>query len=217
MTESHYDVDLGETDTLLSLLAENLEELRLSAGETLFEQDDFDDRLFVLDTGELEVSVLAASGRKLSLNRLQPGSVFGEIAFFDPGRRTARIKALVSSRLRFARQAALLEGMTRNPKLASALLQLAGRRMRWMSRQLEDQVFLPPESRLAAKTLHLSRSDSEIAMSQAQLADYVGVTRELVSRILSDWRRAGLVELSRGRIRVLDRSGLMETRDSEEV
>lgn len=216
MRESQDKSPLDETEPLLSLLTDDLMELHLSAGETLFDQDEFDDRLFVLDEGELEVSVLAATGRKLSLNRLQPGSVFGEIAIFDPGPRTARIKALVPSRLRFTRQRDLLAAIARKPALAGELLLLAGRRMRWMSRQLEDQVFLPPASRLASKTLYLAGSDGEIAMSQAQLADYVGVTREVVSRILTGWRRAGLVEVGRGRIRVLDRAGLKEMRDSED-
>ncbi len=217
MTESQQEIQADETETLLALLANDLVAVQLAAGKLLFEQGDFGERLFVLDAGELEVSVLSASGRKLSLDRLQPGSVFGEIAIFDPGPRTARIKALVPSRLRYVRRSDLLMALPGNPALADCLLRLAGRRMRSMSRQLEDQVFLPPTSRIAAKVLYLSDEDGEIVMSQAQLAEYVGVTRELVSRILSDWRRAGVVELSRGRIRVLDRAGLTATRDSEAI
>ncbi|MFC6586832.1 Crp/Fnr family transcriptional regulator [Sulfitobacter pacificus] len=45
-------------------------------------------------------------------------------------------------------------------------------------------------------------------MSQAQLADYVGVTREVVSKILSEWRREGIVQLSRGRINLCDAAAL---------
>lgn len=176
----------------------------LKAGETLFEQDEFDDRLYVLDEGLLEVSVYSAAGRKLSLNLLRPESVFGEIAMFDPGPRTARIEAVEDCKLRYIRQPDLIAEVAREPHLAAELLSLAGKRMRWMSQQMEEQVFLPPTSRLAAKVLYLAGEDGKIEMSQAQMADYVGVTREVVSKVLSEWRREGYVALSRGKIEVRD-------------
>lgn len=181
---------------------------KLNAGETLFEQDEHDDRLFVLDKGLLEVSVYSASGRKHALNLLRPESVFGEIAMFDPGPRTACIEAVEDCQLRYIRQAALIAEIARKPHLAAELLSLAGKRMRWMSQQMEEQVFLPPAPRLAAKVLYLAGDTGEIGMSQAQMADYVGVTREVVSKILSEWRREGIVSLSRGRIKVRDSEAL---------
>ena len=190
---------------------------KLKAGETLFEQDDFDDRLYVLDSGLLEVSVYSSGGRKLSLNLLRPESVFGEIAMFDPGPRTARIAAIENSSLRSIRQKAVIDALQTAPHLAAELLSLAGKRMRWLSQQVEQQVFLPPTARLAAKVLYLADADGEIGMSQAKLADYVGVTREVVSRILTEWQRADLVALSRGRIRVVDPEALEGIKDAEVV
>lgn len=188
--------------------------VKLAKGETLFEQQDFDDRLYLIDEGVLEVSVLSANGRRLALNQLQPGSVFGEIAIFDPGPRTATVTALQPARLRAIRQAALVQIVREEPHLITDLLRLAGRRMRWMSQQMEDQVFMPPSARLAARLLQLAGDGDEIAMSQAQLADYVGVTRELVSKTLSDWRRDGLVQVTRGKIKLLDAEGLDDIKDS---
>ena len=190
---------------------------KLKAGETLFEQDDFDDRLYVLDEGLLEVSVYSAAGRKLSLNMLRPESVFGEIAMFDPGPRTARIAALEDSSLRSIRQRAVIEALRTAPHLAAELLSLAGKRMRWLSQQVEQQVFLPPTARLAAKVLYLADAGGEIGMSQAQLADYVGVTREVVSRILSEWQREGFVQLSRGRIKVTDAASLEDIQNADPI
>lgn len=186
---------------------------KLKAGETLFEQDEHDDRLYVLDEGLLEVSVYSAGGRKHALNLLRPESVFGEIAMFDPGPRTARIEAVENCKLRYIRQAALIAEIAREPHLAAELLSLAGKRMRWMSQQMEEQVFLPPAPRLAAKVLYLAGEDGKIAMSQAQMADYVGVTREVVSKILSEWRRESFVKLSRGRIEVTNPAALEEIKN----
>jgi CRP-like cAMP-binding protein len=168
----------------------------------------------VLDEGLLEVSVIAPNGRKLSLNQLHPGSVIGEISVFDPGPRTAGVTALTACRLRAIRNGALVRLMETEPRLIPELLRLAGRRMRWMSQQMEDQVFMPPAVRLAARLLHLAGERGEVQLSQAQLADYVGVTRELVSKTLSDWRKEGLVGLSRGKITVLDPEGLEDLKES---
>lgn len=203
------------SDGLRGLFDKTLRPLRLGKGQTLFDQGDHDDRLYVLDDGLLEVSVLSAAGRRLSLNQLRPGSVFGEIAIFDPGPRTARVEALSDSRLRAVRHSAVIGGLERAPELVPELMRLAGRRMRWMSRQMEDQVFLSPTTRLAAKMLFLAGHGSTIEMSQARLADYVGVTREVVSKTLADWRRAGLVEVSRGRIDLRDKPALQACIDAE--
>jgi CRP-like cAMP-binding protein len=212
MDQGHFLEDA--TPEFRAKLADKASGLTLAAGQTLFEQQDFDDRLYVLDDGLLEVSVLAPNGRRLALNQLQPGSVFGEIAIFDPGPRTATITALRPSRLRAIRQGTLIRLIRDDPALFPDLLRLAGQRMRWMSQQMEDQVFMPPAARLAGRLLQLAGDGDEIAMSQAQLADYVGVTRELVSKTLSDWRREDLVALSRGKIRILDAESLEDMRDS---
>ena len=99
---------------------------KLKAGETLFEQDDFDDRLYVLDEGLLEVSVYSSGGRKLSLNMLRPESVFGEIAMFDPGPRTARIAAIEDSSLRSIRQKAVIDALQTAPHLAGLFYGVCG-------------------------------------------------------------------------------------------
>lgn len=189
----------------------------LKAGETLFEQDEYDDRLYVLDEGLLEVCIYSVEGRKMSLNRLRPESVFGEIAMFDPGPRTAGIEAIEDCKLRFLRQSTLVAAMASEPHLAVELLSLAGKRMRWLSKQMEDQVFLTPSARLASKLLYLAGDDQKIKISQAQMADYVGVTREVVSKTLSEWRRDGIVALSRGTIELRDLDALHGLRDSSDL
>lgn len=199
------------------LLDQNMQPLKLTAGQTLFDQGDFDDRLYVLEQGILEISVLSAGGRKLALNRLRPVTVFGEIAIFDPGPRTARVEAQTECRLRAIRQPVLMAALAHAPALAAELLQLAGRRMRWMSRQMEDQVFLPPAARLAGKILYLMDEAGHVAMSQAQLADFVGVTREVVSKTLAEWRRDGFLDVTRGKIAVKDQDALWDIKNSDFV
>lgn len=205
-----------ETSHELRTLFENsFRTQKLNRGETLFAQDQYDDQLYILDEGLLEVSVYSVSGRKLSLNRLGPDSVFGEIAMFDPGPRTAQVVALEPCALRAVGKNALMAALASQPHLAADLLSLAGKRMRWMSKQMEEQVFLSPAARLAAKIMHLAGETTQIDVTQAQMADYVGVTRELVSKTLAEWQRAGIVGVSRGRIDVRDPDALEDVKNSE--
>ena len=79
-----------------------------------------------------------------------------------------------------------------------------------MNTQISEQAFLHLPARLARKVLHLLGEDGsdQLPMSQASLADYVGVSREAVSKTLAEWKRNGIVDISRGAIRILDLNAL---------
>ena len=200
------------SDHLKQSLAELAREVSLAPGEILFEEGDIGDALYAVKSGRLEVSVMSHDGRKLSLDVMRTGAMFGEIAMFDPGPRTASIAALEPCVLLRIRNSDLLDAVERTPKLGSDLTRLAGQRMRWMSQQMNEQVFLSMPVRLARKVLYLtwepSGSRKVLSLSQAELAEYVGATREAVSKTLSAWRKQGIVEPTRGGLVLQDRSAL---------
>lgn len=202
------------TDALKELMTSLARSIQLKKGQTLFEQGDVGETLFALESGRLEVSVLSSDGRKLSLNILQAGALFGEIALFDPGPRTATVIALEPSRVWGVRNADVIAALRNNPDLLFDMIQLAGKRMRWMDTQLNEQVFLSMPTRLARKILHLTRHDTGdsqvLRMSQNDLAEFVGASREAVSKTLSVWKREGVISLNRGTLEVLDRPALQE-------
>ena len=174
--------------------------------------------LFAILDGALEFSILSGDGRKLALDIMGPGAVFGEIAFFDPGPRTATVTAIRATRVCRLRHADLLIALGDNPDLGADLLRLAGQRMRWMGQQLTEQVFLPLPGRLARKLLHLAAEDAgdePIPLSQAELAEFVGATREAVSKTLAGWKRAGVIGAGRGGVTILDRAALAALADPD--
>lgn len=196
-------------------------EIDLKEGEVLFEQGDEGDALYAIISGSLEFSILSREGRKLSLDVMRPGALFGEIALFDPGTRTATVTALEPSRVRGVKNKDVLSAIRQTPELAVDLIQLAGERMRWMSNQLNEQVFLSMPARLARKILHLTVDGSEhfasLTLSQSELAEFVGATREAVSKTLSIWKRAGVIDSSRGGVKVLDRAALQVMADLHQI
>ena len=184
-------------------------EVTMSPGQVLFEQGDEGDALFAILTGSLEISVVSEDGRKLSLDVLKKGDMIGEIAFFDPGVRTATATALEDTTLSRIRNRDMAEAIRKTPELGIDMIKLAGQRMRWMNSQLSDQVFLPLSARLARKLIHLtSDGNTTLYMSKSDLAEFMGATREAVSKTLTDWKRDGVVEAPRGVIRITDRPAL---------
>ena len=84
-----------------------------------------------------------------------------------------------------------------------------------MNAQLGDQVFLPLPERLARRILYLTHDDKpDLKLNQTQLAGFVGATREGVSNVLRAWQHNGLIKLTRGGLRVLDRQALRAIGDS---
>ncbi len=184
-------------------------DIQLQQGEILFEQGDDGDALYVILSGALEFSVLSEDGRKLSLDVMRTGALFGEISLFDPGPRTASVIALEPCCLARVRNPDILKAVKDTPELAVDLIRLAGQRMRWMNLQLSEQVFLPVSTRLARKILHLTGPEgTQLNLSQSELAEFVGATREAVSKTLSGWRKADVVQATRGGLKLLDRAAL---------
>ncbi|MEL6236610.1 MAG: Crp/Fnr family transcriptional regulator [Pseudomonadota bacterium] len=202
----------GASEPLVDLLSEIADDTSLEQGETLFHQGDAGDALYALRSGRLEVSVVSEDGRKLTLNTLGTGDVFGEIALFDNGPRTATLTALEACRLARVNRERLFDEVRQRPALAIDLIELAGKRLRWVSAALEDMTFQPLSVRLARRLLYLSAQGGavqrELTLSQAELADHVGGTRETVSKTLAGWRREGVIAVNRGRLEILDRAAL---------
>ena len=211
----------GASQDLVQLLNSVAAEVELEEGEVLFEQGETGDALYAIMSGSLEFSILSREGRKLSLDVMRPGALFGEIALFDPGTRTATVTALESSVVRGVKNADVLKAIRKAPELGIDMIQLAGERMRWMSSQLNEQVFLPMPARLARKILYLTIDGSEqlatLTLSQAELAEFVGATREAVSKTLSLWKRAGVIDATRGGVKVLDREALQVMADLHQI
>jgi CRP-like cAMP-binding protein len=206
---------------LTDLLESVSSEVSLAAGQVLFEQGDEGDALYAIIAGSLEFSILSREGRKLSLDVMRPGALFGEIALFDPGVRTATVTALEPSRVCGVKNADVLRAIRQTPELGIDMIQLAGERMRWMSSQINEQVFLSLPARIARKILYLTVDGSgqltTLSLSQSELAEFVGATREAVSKTLSLWKRAGVIEGSRGGITVRDRNALQVMADLHQI
>ena len=175
-------------------------------------QGDPGDALFAVSDGLVEINVIAASGKKLSLNLMKPGDVFGEIALLDGGVRTANATALEDSQLLRISRASVRDLMQANPLLSIELIEVLCHRLRWVNEQMVDQALLPFPMRLAKRLLilqaHMNESGSRLSISQSELASFAGASREATNKTLNGWRQKNWIEISRGAIRVSDHAAL---------
>ena len=177
---------------------------QLDAGEVLFQKGDKGDALYGVRRGRVRIETGTAGGGRLTLNVLGAGDLFGEIALFDGQPRTADAIAAEASELFMVRRSDFLAYLEREPRVTVRLLELLCQRIRWVSDRMEEAVLLPLHARLARRLCALADDfGSEVHISQEELGIYVGAARESVNRQLQEWRRAGIIELRRGRISLI--------------
>jgi len=182
---------------------------RLDPGEMLFLKGDPGDALYAVRRGQIRIATSSSAGRRLTLNLLGPGDVFGEVALLDGRPRTADAVAVEPTELYTVYRRDFFGLLEQRPPVAIRIIELLCERIRWMSTRMEERALLPLETRLAHRLVALSEDyGCELHVSQEELAIFVGASRESVNRQLQNWRRLGWIELSRNCIRVLHPSCL---------
>lgn len=196
--------------------------LLLRKGTSLFERGDEGGSMYVVQDGRLEISLITDAGRKIVLNQIGPGHCVGEISMIDRGARTASAITLEDSKLFSVTRAAFLDATKECPQLSINLMEILCERLRWVSDSVEEYALHTFELRLARRLLVLNQSfgdaEKSIGITQNDLADFAGATRESVNKALMQWKQDGLVDVQRGRIflkeiQVLERIALGEMLD----
>jgi CRP-like cAMP-binding protein len=181
----------------------------LAAGEVLFEKGDVADALYAVRRGQIRIATGTDDGRRLTLNVLGSGDVFGEVALLDARPRTADAIAAEPTELFVVRRRDFLDLLEQRPAFAVKIIELLCERIRWMSDRMEEAVLLPVSTRLARRLVALAEDfGADLSVSQEELAVFVGATRETVNRQLQVWKHMNLLELGRSRIRLTDARGL---------
>lgn len=198
----------GLSDSTLEGIAALAAKRSYYKGSVIFSQGDEGDALFGVASGRVRISASASGGREVFLNIMEPGDTFGEIAVMDGLPRTANAVALDDSALIVIHRSDFLTFLEKEPRLAIHLLKLMCERVRWTSELIEESAFMDGPARLAKRLLILASLHGraarvghlELRISQAELARFLGISRQIVNQHLADWRRHGWIELGRTQI-----------------
>lgn len=206
-----------EQDELADIIARG-QVRTFKAGQSLMTQGDKGDTLYIVLKGLARVSMVAANGREIVLDYAEAGHVLGEIAFLDGGERTASVDAIDPTDVLCLSRAAFAEIIDRHKGLALRLLKAMARRLRQNNAVIEADRAYTSGPRLARFLLRLMMAGEDgggearlkIALSQGELGNFAGMSREQINRQLSAWVDTGIVSLKTGRVTILDRTALVD-------
>ena len=178
-------------------------------GAIIFMRGDPGDSLCGVVTGRVRISASRAGGKEVFLNIMEPGDAFGEIALLDGSPRTATATAMVRTELTIIPRDAFFALLRTEAQLAEHLIQLLCKRVRWTAEQMEDSALLNVPAKIAKRLLSLatvhgreSPDGSRLAISQEELAQFLGLSRQIVNQHLQAWRAKGWIALGRGSVTI---------------
>ncbi|MCE1179706.1 MAG: Crp/Fnr family transcriptional regulator [Micrococcales bacterium] len=185
----------------------------MERGDILFHEGDQGDRLYVIGEGKIKLGRSSADGRENLVAILGPGEMFGELSLFDPGPRTMTATAVAETTLLGLGNESLQEILTKHPGAAATLLAALARRLRRTNDTLADLVFTDVPGRVAKALLDLSARFGRPAeegvlvahdLTQEELAQLVGASRETVNKALADFATRGWLRLEARAVLLLD-------------
>jgi CRP-like cAMP-binding protein len=188
-----------------------------SAGESICRLGDRGDSMMAVVVGTVRISLPTVRGKEIILADLGPGELFGEIALLDGRSRSANAMALTNCQLMVLARRDVLPFLKTNPAACMKLMEILCARIRRSDERMADIAFFNLPVRLAKILLSYQpqgRGATKLSLSQSELAEMAGGTREKVNRCLRDWQRLGILELKNRWTIILKPEALREFLDS---
>ena len=215
--------DLAERD--LANLAEDMRSKEYAKDETIFRQGDESREVYFVRKGKVRIYKISPSGNETTIAIFTTNDVIGELAAIDQEPRSASAKAMTAVSLLAMSQERFLYTLQTLPRFGMGMARLLAHKLRWTAAFAESIAQFDAAGRL----LHIilqhndqygelldqgTRYQVNIGLNQSDLASMVGARREWINRILSEWRRRGLLEFDNGVITILDLPRVRAERDS---
>ena len=208
----------------LSSLAASAVLARHRAQATIFQKGDPGGSMMAVVSGRVKICTYSADGKELVLNIIDRGGLFGEIAVLDGQPRSADAVAIEDSELLVLERNRLMPFLTANPEIATRLIAVLCQRLRQTSEALEDALLRDAPSRVARGLLRLAGTFGkdeagglrlDIKLSQQQIGNLIGISRESVNKYIVDWSRTGYLAINHGFITITDKAALETLSEAE--
>ena len=194
----------GLDDEAILALRSSMGETKLRRGEVLFREGDSGDRCYIVSAGKVKLGRTSSDGRENLLAILGPGQMFGELTLFDPGPRSATVTAVTDSVFLSLSHDDLMRWLAGRPTVALGLLSQLASQLRKANDVVADLVFSDVPGRVAKQILELAERFGRSAddgihvnhdLTQEELAQLVGASRETVNKALADFASRGWLRL----------------------
>lgn len=200
-------------DEAAEALRSSMGSTRLRRGEVLFREGDSGDKLYIVIEGKVKLGRSSSDGRENLLAILGPGQMFGELSLFDPGPRSATVTGVTDAQFLSLSHDDLMRWLSGRPSVALGLLSQLAARLRKANDVVADLVFSDVPGRVAKALLDLADRFGRTAddgvhvhheLTQEELAQLVGASRETVNKALADFASRGWLRLEPRSVVILD-------------
>ncbi len=204
-------------DEEMKSMSETVLEDEVRKKQPIYLQGDPSETLYFLKKGLVKLSRLDESGKEITLTLLEPGEVFGELGIFDNSPRETTAVALEDCLICAIRRNDFEKLMEKKSDISFKLSKLMGLRLRHIESRIQELMFRDVPSRLASLLLRLAAKHPRemkrglrinIKLSQQELANLVGATREMTSSVLNVFKRNGWIDIESKYIYIINRSQL---------
>jgi CRP/FNR family cyclic AMP-dependent transcriptional regulator len=194
----------GVEPSAVAALTKQLEPVDFPRGHTVFAEGDPGDRLYIAISGKVKIGRRSPDGHENLLTIMGPSDMFGELSIFDPGPRTSSATTITEVRAVSMDRDALRAWIADRPAIAEQLLRVLARRLRRTNNNLADMIFTDVPGRVAKQLLLLAQRfgtrEGEAMrvthdLTQEEIAQLVGASRETVNKALADFAHRGWIRL----------------------
>jgi CRP-like cAMP-binding protein len=181
-------------------------------GEIVFHRDDPADSLHLIVKGRFAVRVMTPLGEQATIAVRAPGESFGEMALVGrAAKRSATVEALETAETFCIYEGEFARLRREHPEVNELVIAFLANEVRMLNDRLLEALYVPAERRVLRRLIELAqiyeqdaKGRAEIPLTQEELAGLAGTSRATVNSVLGHAQERGLVELRRGRTRVLD-------------
>jgi CRP-like cAMP-binding protein len=190
-----------------------MDSVKISKGGILFKEGDEGEHVYVIVDGKLKLGTASGDGRENLLSILGPGEMFGELSLFDPGPRTSTATAVTDAKLLSLSHEKLIPWLMGNPEVSLQLLARLAQRLRRTNEAVGDLVFSDVPGRVAKALIDLGSRFGKATdeglfvhhdLTQEELAQLVGASRETVNKALADFASRGWLKLDGRAVLITD-------------
>jgi len=194
---------------VLEHLGSYMKTRKVRRGVTIFSKGDPGTGLMGVLSGAVKVSIASSEGKDIVLNIFREGEIFGEIALLDGRPRTADATAMSDCELIVIERRDFVPFLSSHPDVTIKFIEILCSRLRRTSEQVQDVTFLNLPTRLAKALLQLTGSEQgsapgrKVAITQREISQMIGRSRESTNKQLRAWVKRGWVRLERGGVSVV--------------
>jgi CRP/FNR family cyclic AMP-dependent transcriptional regulator len=169
-------------------------------------EGDRTDSLYIIVSGKVKIYVSDETGKEIVLNESGPEEYFGEMVL-DEGPRSASVMTLEPTRFLVVPKEDFREFLAKSPDFSLHLIRKLIKRVRALTNDVKSLALLDVYGRVARMLLDLAvERDGTLVIenkpTQQEMANRVGASREMISRILGDLSSGGYIEVGRDRITI---------------